>query len=100
MAWVRLANLSELQDEILACEVGDMQIALYMIDGMVYASSNVCTHDYALLTDGFLDDGCIECPLHAARFDVRTGQVQCGPAKENLKTYSVEIRGEEVWVDV
>jgi 3-phenylpropionate/trans-cinnamate dioxygenase ferredoxin subunit len=100
MAWVKLADMDDLQDEVLACEQGDEQIALFLVDGNVYAAGNVCTHDYALLTDGFLEDGCIECPLHAARFDVRTGEAQCGPAKDPLKVYSVEIRGSEVWVDV
>lgn len=100
MTWVRLAAVDELEFESLPCEHGEAKIALFKVDGGVYATGNVCTHDYALLTDGFLEDGCIECPLHAARFDVRTGAVACGPACEPLKTYPIQIRDGEVWADL
>lgn len=47
---------------------------MYLLDGNYYALEDVCPHAYALLSQGFVDDGKVECPLHEALFDVRTGQ--------------------------
>ena len=50
--------------------VAGHEIALYDVDGDVFATDDICTHAYARLSDGWLDNGEIECPLHAGRFDV------------------------------
>ncbi|WP_299453716.1 non-heme iron oxygenase ferredoxin subunit [uncultured Pigmentiphaga sp.] len=100
MAWVMMARMGDFQDDMLACEHNGEHVALFRVGETIHATSNVCTHDFALLTDGFFEDNCIECPLHAARFDVSTGEVQCGPARENLAVYPVEVRDEEIWVDL
>lgn len=64
-----------------AFEYGDVRVALYVVDGDVYATNNICSHAFALLTDGWLEDGLVECPLHGAQFDVRNGEVARGPAE-------------------
>lgn len=58
--------------------------------------SDVCTHAYALLSDGWLDGYEIECPLHGARFDVRTGAALTSPAETALATYPVRVAGDAV----
>ena len=58
------------------------------------------THAYARLSDGWLDGITIECPLHAARFDIRTGAVLDPPATEDLKTYPVRIVGDDIQVKI
>ena len=73
---------------------------MYRSAGEFFATDNVCTHAYALLSDGYLEDGCIECPLHQARFDIRTGQALCAPATLDLKTYPVKVEGEDVLVGI
>ena len=79
MNWIRIASTDQLtdDDEVIPVAAGDKQLALYRSEGEFYASDNVCTHAYALLSDGYLEDGCIECPLHQARFDIRTGKAVC-----------------------
>jgi naphthalene 1,2-dioxygenase system ferredoxin subunit len=90
--WVRAAARADLAEgEVLGVEVVGRSIALYDVDGRIFATDNICTHAYARLSDGWLDDGLIECPLHAARFDVRTGKVLDPPATEDLKTYPVRV---------
>jgi naphthalene 1,2-dioxygenase system ferredoxin subunit len=97
--WVRAANRSDLAEgEPLGVEVAGRAIALYDIDGALFATDNICTHAYARLSDGWLDGGLIECPLHAARFDVRTGKVLDPPATEDLKTYPVRVVDGEIQV--
>jgi naphthalene 1,2-dioxygenase system ferredoxin subunit len=97
--WVRVAGRGELgAGEVIGVEVGGRSIAIYDCDGELFATDNICTHAYACLSDGWLDGTTIECPLHAARFDVRTGEVLDPPATENLKTYPVRLRDGEIEV--
>ena len=81
MTWIRIAAANQLQDdEVVAVSVQNMKLALYRIDGGYYATDNVCTHQFALLSDGYLEDGHIECPLHQARFDIRSGRLHIARA--------------------
>ena len=97
--WQRVASRAEIkQGEILAAEFGGEPIALTEIDGQIFAISNTCTHEFALLSDGFLEADEIECPLHAARFDFRTGRCLAGPAMQDLDCYDVKIEGDDVFV--
>ena len=97
--WVRLAGRGDLAaGEVIGVDVGGLPIAIYDCDGELFATSNICTHAYARLSDGWLDGTAIECPLHAARFDVRTGAVLDPPATEDLRTYAVRVVGDDIEV--
>src|SRR5215472_5399016 len=99
LGWVRAAARSDLTEgEVLGVEIEGRSIALYDVEGGVFATDNICTHAYARLSDGWLDGELIECPLHAARFDVRTGKVLDPPATEDLKTYPVRVTDDEIQV--
>ena len=97
--WVRVAAVAALADDTpLPAKLGDIPIALYRLDGKVYAIDDVCTHAFALLSQGFIDGGAIECPLHQACFDIATGRCLAGPATVDLRTYAVKVDGDEVFV--
>jgi nitrite reductase/ring-hydroxylating ferredoxin subunit len=99
--WVSVATRSALAEgAMLGVEVGDHSIALYNVDGEIFATSNVCTHAFAMLTDGFLDGDIIECPLHGGCFKVKTGEGQGAPATEDLKIYPVRIVGDNIEVQL
>ncbi len=83
---------------MIGVDVGEHRLAVYNVDGRFFATQNVCTHAFAILSDGWLDDAVIECPLHGGRFDVATGRVLCGPAEEDLRTYEVRVVDENVEV--
>lgn len=101
MAWHATIKTDELKEgEVCGITVGDTQIALYSIDGTVFATSNICTHEYALLSDGYLDGDCVECPLHAAIFHVPTGEVRAGPTECALKTFPVKLQDEVIMVEI
>ena len=79
--------------------VGEREIALYHLPGGEYrATDNICTHEYAQLSDGWLEDGCIECPLHAARFDVRSGKALCAPAEQDIDVFETRVEGADLLV--
>jgi len=69
-------------------------------DGEVFAVDDTCTHQDASLTDGWLEGCEVECPLHASRFDLRTGRVDAPPAKRGIRTHAVTITDGEVHVQV
>jgi nitrite reductase/ring-hydroxylating ferredoxin subunit len=97
--WLRVAALAEIADGApLAMELGDVPIALYRLDGQVYAIDDVCPHEFALLSGGFVEGGVIECPLHQACFEVATGRCLSGPTAVDLRTYAVKVDGEAVFV--
>lgn len=101
MARVFAAKLDQLSpDEPVAVLANGEPLALYLVDGEVFATHNVCTHQFALLSDGYLEDGCIECPLHQGKFDVRTGAALCAPAVAPIKTYRVHVEADDVLVDL
>ncbi len=97
--WTDVAALADLFDGAgIAVTPAGHDIALYSVDGAVYATDNLCTHGNARLCDGFIEGLEIECPFHQGRFDLRTGQPTCAPATESLKTWPVKIDGDRVYL--
>jgi nitrite reductase/ring-hydroxylating ferredoxin subunit len=78
----------------------ELDVALYNVEGRIYATHNICTHAQALLSDGWLDGDVIECPLHGGRFDVKTGKGLGAPITCDLKILPVRIEGDTIQVNV
>ena len=70
---------------------GGEELAIFNVDGQFYATIDVCSHDEASLADGELFGHVVECPLHGARFDVRTGKALSLPAVYPVKTYEIRV---------
>ncbi len=98
--WVRVASAEEVPENgAIGVRVGDREIAIYHLPGGEFrATDNVCTHEYAQLSDGWLEEGEIECPLHAGRFDVRTGKALCAPVEKDIAVYEVRVDGDAVMI--
>jgi len=102
---VMLARLDEIPDGGMVCRRhGTHQIALARIRDEVFAIDDVCTHAGASLHEGELGragDFVVTCPWHEAHFDLRSGKVeQDTPWAVDTRAYKVELRGDEVWVDL
>ena len=96
-----VAKLSELPEESMKqVAIGEQLVGLYRCQDAVYAMGDICSHEYAHLSDGDFDceEFEVECPLHGARFDVRTGDVLSLPATKPVNTYQVKIEGDLVLV--
>jgi nitrite reductase/ring-hydroxylating ferredoxin subunit len=78
--------------------VGD--VAVFNVDGGFCATQARCTHKQGPLNEGTLDGSTVTCPWHGTQFNVCTGAVLRGPAKDPLKTYRVTVDGEVGRVDV
>ena len=69
-------------------------VAVYNVDGEFYATQDACTHAGGPLSEGELEGNMIVCPWHGSCFDVRDGQVKCGPAEDPVKIYRVILEGD------
>jgi naphthalene 1,2-dioxygenase ferredoxin component len=97
--WVKAADRGALSDgEVIGVTVAGHEIALYEMDGAVFATDDICTHAYAKLSDGWMEKGEIECPLHAGRFDIKTGKATAPPCVDDVKTYPVRVEGDEIQI--
>ena len=81
-------------------EVDDVRVALFNLNGELYAIEDVCTHDGGPLVEGTIVNGCeVKCPRHGARFDIRTGAAISFPAFEPTASYAVRVEGNDVWIE-
>jgi nitrite reductase/ring-hydroxylating ferredoxin subunit len=78
--------------------VAGERVLLANVDGTLYALRDACGHRQAALSRGTLDGHAVECPLHYARFDVRTGKLLCGPTSADVPTYEVRVEDGLVYV--
>jgi 3-phenylpropionate/trans-cinnamate dioxygenase ferredoxin subunit len=74
----------------------DRAVLLIRIGDEYFAVEDVCSHDGQPLTDGKLSGTTIECPRHAARFDLCTGRPLCMPAVEPIATFAVRVEGNTI----
>lgn len=88
------------EGEAKQVEIKGQLIAVCNIGGTYYAISDVCTHEFACFTDGFIDGEEVECPLHQARFHIPTGKVRCAPATEDVRTFPVKREGDDIFVGI
>ena len=101
MAWQHVAASDAPTDgEVVGAEIGGEHIAIYNIGGEYFATQNICTHEIGFLSDGVVENGCVECPLHMATFDIASGEVRSGPATEDLRTFPVKAAEDQLFVDV
>lgn len=98
--YVKVANLAEIPvGGSKLVEVDRVRVALFNLDGAIYAIADVCTHDGGPLVEGTIVNGCqVQCPRHGARFDIRTGAALSFPAFEPTETYPVRVEDGGVWM--
>jgi 3-phenylpropionate/trans-cinnamate dioxygenase ferredoxin component len=96
--WVYVGTRSELlPGEFRVVYDGDTPIAVYNIDGALYAIEDRCTHDDGDLAGGEVHGFEVECPRHGARFDVRSGAALCPPAYEPVACFPVREAHGGIW---
>jgi 3-phenylpropionate/trans-cinnamate dioxygenase ferredoxin subunit len=78
----------------------DPPIAVYNVNGQLYAIDDICSHAEYTLSEGYFDEGEIECALHGARFCVKTGEALCLPATQAVATHPVVVEDGVIYVEV
>src|SRR5579859_2206635 len=102
--WVKVAEAADIAPgAAFRVEFDDDDIepiAVWNVDGTLYATSDTCTHEEASLSEGDIWDDTVECYLHGAQFNIRTGEVLSLPAVLPLRTYTVKVEDGAVYVDL
>ena len=94
-----LTHVEDIQNgQIKGFSIGYEKICLAKIDESFYAIEDFCSHAGGVMSTGFLDGVDIVCPLHGARFDIRTGKQSIGPSLSDQPIYPVQIEGGSVYV--
>lgn len=102
--FVSVAKLSELEEgkgrKVTVHE--DMELALFKVNGKVYAIQESCPHQGGPLSDGDLDGTVVMCPWHGMTYDIQTGKAapEAWDQSFSVKTFNVKIEGDEVKVEV
>lgn len=101
LPWHEVASRNQLDPDFpVGVDVNGQKLGLFLLGDEVHALEDVCPHAYALLSQGFQEDGVIECPLHAARFDIATGKCLIEIGQRDLCSYPVRVQGGKVQVQI
>ena len=85
--------------EVIKIENGDLELAVYHVDGDFYVTDNACTHGPGEMSEGYLEGHVIECDFHQGQFDIRDGKVVAPPCIVELKTYKVVPHDTSVFIE-
>lgn len=101
MEFTKVCTLADIpENEGLKVVDGDTSVAIFKVDGKVFATQDRCTHGvWSLSEGGYLDDGgVVVCSLHMGKFCVRSGKIKSSPPLRPLKIYPVRVEGDDVFV--
>ena len=101
MAEFTVTNLDQLESRRLAAfGVSGDPVAIATVGDAFYAFGDTCTHQGCSLADGHLEATIVTCPCHGSQFDVTTGDVVRGPAREPVRSYPARLEGGALRVEV
>jgi nitrite reductase/ring-hydroxylating ferredoxin subunit len=80
-------------------EVGQFVLAVFNLDGTIFVTDDACTHGPGSLSEGYIEDGVVECNFHNGQFNIRTGEVVSPPCMVPILTYPVAISQGAVYID-
>lgn len=99
--FVTVANKDEIA--LASCkkvEIGNYRLAVFHVDGEFYVIDDRCSHAEASLSEGQLEGKIVRCPRHGAKFDITNGKALSLPAFKPVKSYKVQLDGDEVQVEL
>jgi nitrite reductase (NADH) small subunit/3-phenylpropionate/trans-cinnamate dioxygenase ferredoxin subunit len=99
--FTRVASTNDIPPgEMIVVEVGGEEVVIANVGGEFYAFGNSCTHKGGPLGEGILTGEIVECPFHAGRFNVRTGEAAAPPPTDAVQTYHVKVDEDDIGVVV
>jgi nitrite reductase/ring-hydroxylating ferredoxin subunit len=97
---VKVANVKDVPSETaMVAHVEGRTVALFNVDGTLYAVDDTCTHEGGPLSDGEVYGTIVTCPWHGACFDLTTGEAVDAPADEDIARYEVHVQGDDVKIE-
>lgn len=97
--FVKVGSVDEIDSSgMLLTEIDDRFVIVFRVNDRWSCIDDVCTHDGGTLSDGELEEGCIACPRHGAKFDIVTGEAKTMPATQDTYAHEVMVEGKDVYV--
>lgn len=84
--------------EVIQVEVAGEPVALANTGQGFLATSDICSHEYVMLHEGWVEEDEIECPQHGSKFNMRTGGVLNPPATQPIPVYQVRVHGRDIYL--
>jgi nitrite reductase/ring-hydroxylating ferredoxin subunit len=101
MTWVKIANKNEIREgNGKEVHVNGQRIALFLSNNKYYAIEALCRHQDGSLAPGKIEGEVVECPLHFWHYNIRTGELLDYMEGVKLNTFDVEVRKNEIYLDV
>ena len=99
--WTEVAQDGDIDDEeAIRAQVNGKPIAVYFVEGNYYATDDLCTHEEASLSEGYIDGTTVECPLHQGVFCLKTGKALQAPAEKDVNILPVKVDGTKILVQI
>lgn len=101
MKWIEVATVADFDEPVIVIEYDGIDIAIFQLADGYYAIADECSHAEASLSEGEIHQGCeIECPLHGARFDIKSGKNLSLPAVVPVASYPVRLENDSIYIQV
>ena len=101
MPWTQVAKRGDFGDrQVIGVSCGAGRLALYTLPDGIFATSDICPHLGASLSQGSVVEGFVECPYHFALFDIRTGAADGGVTTRSLRTFATRVEHDAIYVDL
>ncbi len=101
MTWVKIANKNEIREgNGKEVHINGQRIALFLSNNKYYAIEALCRHQDGSLAPGKIEGEVVECPLHFWHYNIRTGELLDYMEGVKLNTFDVEIRKNEIYLDI
>jgi nitrite reductase/ring-hydroxylating ferredoxin subunit len=98
-SWHRACRAGEVREGApLGVKLGGLAVGLFRAGDRLLAVHDICSHEYAALSQGYQEGGVVECPLHQARFDLATGKCLGPPAERDIPIFELRVEGDEIYV--
>ena len=82
--------------QMTSIDLQGTRVAIAHLDGAFYAFSDSCPHDAGSLSNGRLEGMVVICQSDGSRFDVASGRVLGGPAQKRVRTYRIQVQGDDL----
>jgi len=84
--------------QALKVEIDGLVLAVFNVDDDYFVTDDLCTHGPGSLSESYILDDIVECNFHNGSFNIKTGEVVAAPCTEKLKTYSVQVENDMVYI--
>jgi nitrite reductase/ring-hydroxylating ferredoxin subunit len=98
--WVKVGTVDQFKGKVMVHHGGPKPIAIFRLKDGYFAIEDICSHEEASLSEGEIEDGKVECPMHGAIFDIKTGKNLTLPAVLPVKSYPVKIENGDIFLEM